>query len=168
MTDTTTATVTAMLDGVTPGPWISEANGVYAFDGIRLVASLKEHIGGRDWPTTERDRNFIAWARDAVPALAAERKAAIARIADLEAKLDRSHTAFLRGMREKADAIARAEAAEARLAELEAAAEQMAEALREIAKKDDAGDLMYRKDGPFAVIASAALSAWHAAKGGQP
>ncbi len=82
--------VAKMLDGVTPGPWVAEAQGVYAWDGRVLVASLKAHEWGRDWPTLERDRDFIAWAREAVPALAA-------RLAEVEAERDELRAAIFEG-----------------------------------------------------------------------
>jgi hypothetical protein len=63
-------------------------------------------------------------------------------------------------------AIARAEAAEARLAELEATAEQMAEALRELVDACGTTDI---KRGDAALYAGiVAIDVWDDAKGGQP
>lgn len=87
--DITPENVARMLEGVTDGPWITEAQGVYAKSGHQLVAHLKDHEWGRDWPTLERDRDFIAYAREAVPALAA-------RVAEVEAKLATARPAALK------------------------------------------------------------------------
>jgi hypothetical protein len=59
--------VEKLREGTTPGPWMREAQGVYRSRGYGLVAHLKDHEWGRDWPTLERDGNLIA----AAPSLAA-------------------------------------------------------------------------------------------------
>ena len=84
-TDELIARARALLEGVTPGPWVSEAHCVYHRDGRGLVASLKSHEWGRDWPTTERDRDFIAASRQLVPDLIAALRAAEARAERAEA-----------------------------------------------------------------------------------
>lgn len=71
--DTSKEAVERLMDGVTPGPWTREAQSIYHSGGYGLVAHLKAHEWRRDWPTLERDGDFVAAARDLVPALAAER-----------------------------------------------------------------------------------------------
>lgn len=75
------------LDGVTLGPWIAEAQGVYCDGGHRLVAHLKAHEWRRSWPQLERDRDFIASSRQLVPELIAALSEAIARAERAEAAL---------------------------------------------------------------------------------
>lgn len=84
--DTSTAAVTALLDGVTPGPWVAINTGDETY-----------HIGSGDWDSAEdgfseyyicrtsdgyraadSDAAFLAAARHLVPALLAERDDAIA------------------------------------------------------------------------------------------
>ncbi len=74
--------VEKMLEGVTPGPWRTFETGVYfdpnsgTWGGFDL----------RNSPNAESNARFIAWAREAVPALAAERDAIAARLAEVEAQ----------------------------------------------------------------------------------
>lgn len=77
--DTSKEAVERLLGGVTPGPWTREAQSIYHSGGHGLVAHLKAHEWHRDWPTLERDGDFIAAARELIPALAAERDAQTAR-----------------------------------------------------------------------------------------
>ena len=88
MTDTTTQAVTALLDGVTPGPW--------AYNTHREVGPM--HTGDdQAWgmicdPVCEvnfsathmGNTRFIAAARDLVPALLADRNALAAQLAAAE------------------------------------------------------------------------------------
>ena len=85
MVDTSTEAVTKLLDGVTPGPWITVKSDVYPegecdswvtigkqdFDAVALI--VNEHI--KDDPELKANARFIAAARDLVPALLAERDA---------------------------------------------------------------------------------------------
>ena len=88
----------AATEGVTEGPWGTEAQGVYAKNGHQLVAHLKAHDGYRDWPTLERDRDFIAAARDLIPEAAD-------RIAALEAEVARLREALEQAKLDHAEAF---------------------------------------------------------------
>ena len=73
--DLTPEAVAKMLEGVTPGPW--EADHMSLFAGEKVVARFgdyAEYAGGRERPLHDyqANRDFIAWAREAVPALAAK------------------------------------------------------------------------------------------------
>jgi hypothetical protein len=146
MTDTTTQTIAAMLDGVTPGPWAVEDEWDVAgpdYGVFRGAPDIKHDA------ESAANARFTAWARDAVPALAAERDAAIARAETAEKERESLIEAgiaccngtpnptipridlalsFIKSTRQALKAAnqvwqdykARAEAAEARLAELEA------------------------------------------------
>lgn len=71
--DTSPEAVAQMLDGVTPGPWQLNGSHAYGPDPHReLVAQV--------FTRGASDLLFIAWAREAVPALAA-------RVAELEADI---------------------------------------------------------------------------------
>lgn len=87
--DISTAAVERLMDGVTDGPWVREAQGVYHSNGHGLVAHLKAHEWQRDWPTLERDARFIAASRDLVPALLADRDLLAAEVARLTAERDK-------------------------------------------------------------------------------
>jgi hypothetical protein len=147
MTDTTTQTIAAMLDGVTPGPWAVEDEWDVAgpdYGVFRGAPDIKHDA------ESAANARFTAWARDAVPALAAERDTAIARAEAAEKERESLIEAgiaccngtpnptipridlalsFIKSTRQALKAAnqvwqdykARAEAAEARLAELEAA-----------------------------------------------
>lgn len=56
--------VQKLLDGATPGPWLREAQGIYADNGHKLIASVKSHEHGIAWPTTEANGNIMAAAPD--------------------------------------------------------------------------------------------------------
>jgi hypothetical protein len=60
--DLTRAEVEALLDGTTEGPWLREAQGIYADNGRKLVASVKSHECGIAWPSTEANGDIIAAA----------------------------------------------------------------------------------------------------------
>jgi hypothetical protein len=66
--DLTRAEVEALLDGTTEGPWLREAQGIYADNGRKLVASVKSHECGIAWPSTEANGDIIA----AAPTLTAQ------------------------------------------------------------------------------------------------
>lgn len=99
MTDTSTAAVTALLDGVTPGPWrvMQPPNWIVDPRGMDLAhirgwgfLTGKGHQHGGMDPKAAGDQmdanaRFIAAARDLVPALMSERDAAIARAERAEA-----------------------------------------------------------------------------------
>ena len=123
MTDTTTQAVTALLDGVTPGPW--------AYNTHREVGPM--HTGDdQAWgmicdPVCEvnfsathmGNARFIAAARDLVPALLAERDALAAQLAAAEARAREASLDALAAYGQAADAHAAQLAAEQRLATCE-------------------------------------------------
>lgn len=75
-TDTTPAAIAAILDGVTPGPWIVTPDGYRVTDKVVMF----DNEGARHGETpnivifaeTQQNAGFIAAARELVPALAAE------------------------------------------------------------------------------------------------
>ncbi len=82
--------VAQVLDGVTPGPWAVDGppyNQVIWSDAENRVAFMA-HSNGLDDARDIANARFIAWAREAVPALAAERDALAARLAEVEAERD--------------------------------------------------------------------------------
>lgn len=95
MTDTSREAVERLLDGVTPGPWVTVKSDVYPegecdswvtigrqnFDAVALI--VNEHI--KDDPELKANANFIAAARELVPALLARAEAAEAAEARIEA-----------------------------------------------------------------------------------
>jgi len=95
--DTSTDAVAALLDGVTPGPWEFDNNEGYGADNIwsprqedkARVDLVAQAIG--DCAESEANARFIAAARDLVPALAAERDALRARVAELEVEREAHH-----------------------------------------------------------------------------
>lgn len=102
MTDTTPATVAAMLDGVTPGPWKVEAEWNVG-DADKSIMHGSVMID--DDAESYANARFIAYAREAVPALSAER--------------DEYRTAWEADNAALADALLREEALSAKLAEVE-------------------------------------------------
>ncbi len=141
MTDISPENVARMLDGVTPGPWHAAGppwNQIIYSSGENRVA-FTAHSNGLDDDRDIATARFIAWAREAVPALAAERDALAARLAEVEENLV--------GVcqREAASTVrweAKLDAAEAREAKLRAAAEALG-ALPEgycFCSKDRTGD----------------------------
>jgi hypothetical protein len=100
--DTSAEAVARMLDGVTPGPWvefISDDGGQWtgwplSIECTSIVDKTIVRPGGQ-WPyewdaKTSCDEacanaRFIAWARDAVPALAAERDRLAAQLTESRA-----------------------------------------------------------------------------------
>jgi len=72
--DTSTAAVTALMDGVTEGPWTT---GKVLFDCVFAGGEVVS-AGGSEGPKAEANARFIAAARQLVPALLAERDAAMA------------------------------------------------------------------------------------------
>jgi hypothetical protein len=121
--DITPENVARMLEGVTPGPWcvVKRYSFICHKDTWQVVWYVPNSTAlatvldtGGDAASDEADARFIAWAREAVPALAA-------RLAEVEAELaasEVSHTAAsdLAGiMLTRAEAV---EAAEARVARL--------------------------------------------------
>lgn len=102
--DTSIAAVTALMQDVTEGPWVTQRDPSH-FDTESIIiggGSVVAHSYA-GYPAIEANARFIAAARDLVPALLAERDALahdIERIKDSET-----------------DAINRAEAAEAALKE---------------------------------------------------
>ena len=69
--DTSTAAVTALMDGVTDGPWTT---GKVLFDCVFAGGEVVS-TGGSEGPKAEANARFIAAARQLVPALLAERDA---------------------------------------------------------------------------------------------
>jgi chromosome segregation ATPase len=146
MVDITPENTARMLDGVTEGPWkptwIAQETSdwcIHAHGSPWQLAYLADG-GLRTGFNTEANARFIAWAREAVPALAAENaalkadvrtyqdtvrdmtaeaEAMKARLAEVEAQLNavqRAHVIRVEACIAEED---RAEAAEARVAELE-------------------------------------------------
>jgi hypothetical protein len=108
-TDITPENLARMLEGVTPGPWKAHGSHIYGLDPARsLVGQVLS------WPTCgEHDISFIAWAREAVPALAA-------RLAEVEADRDK-------WAGEAYDTAMQLKAADAKVARLTAALQEIAE-----------------------------------------
>ncbi len=122
--------VAKMLEGVTPGPWESrqdeDAAWAILHDGAFVTYAFPTECGaGGD---TEANARFIAWAREAVPALASRLAEVEAQLAEWQAS---QHYRYI-GRDGKPvlarDLEARAEAAEAKLAEVEARAEAIIKA----------------------------------------
>ena len=87
MTDTSTAAVTRLLENVTPGPWeAGEHRWPDQVGCCPLVGqpfSAHQNMRNVAAANTKADIQFIAAARDLVPALLAERYAALAEVARL-------------------------------------------------------------------------------------
>lgn len=82
--DTSTAAVTALLDGVTAGPW--EQDGPISAKIVWAGPDVRVCFMTSDGPASKNAR-FISAARELVPALAAERDAAVARAEQAEARV---------------------------------------------------------------------------------
>lgn len=117
MTDTSTKAVTAFLEGVTPGPWVTveESEGHGWGVSWRIVQS-GNWLNDIAEMVNEQDARFIAAARELVPALLAERDRIAAQVVQLQRELDAAIAALDRvraeGMREANTAHAKAEMAE--------------------------------------------------------
>lgn len=117
MTDTTTQAVTALLDGVTPGPWVI----TYEYGDKHMKGpegqSLMCDMTYYPWTFSEQaDWEFVAAARDLVPAILAERDALAAQLASAEARARESALEALSAYGQAADAHAAQLSAEAKLA----------------------------------------------------
>ena len=55
----------------TPGPWIIEAQGIYANGGNKRVATAMSHEHEIDWPTTKANARLIAAAPELLETLQA-------------------------------------------------------------------------------------------------
>jgi hypothetical protein len=132
--DLTPEAVAAKLEGVTPGPWEMRSfwyNGIGGYEFLSHQTGRQElnHVFGCVF-TAADDRSeptarFIAWAREAVPALAADRdewkaraEAAEAKLAEVEAERDEA-TNQLDSARHSVDVL------EKRAAEVEAEKREM-------------------------------------------
>lgn len=77
--DITPATVAAMLEGVTDGPWLESETRlgwwISVSDAPFFVVDTKDDEGRHGAIEKRADARFIAYAREAVPALSAERDA---------------------------------------------------------------------------------------------
>lgn len=88
--DTSREAVERLLEGVTPGPW--EADGpnwnqiIWSSAGNRVC--FMAHSNGLDVARDTATARFIAASRDLVPALLAERDAALAEVSRLTAERD--------------------------------------------------------------------------------
>lgn len=118
--DISTAAVARMLDGVTEGPWVEEgpmrSKIVWAGDDVRICFMTGDG-------QCRQNAAFIAYSRSAVPALAAERDAAVKRAEKAEAKYPPNWQAAHEHYK------ARAEKAEAQLRSVEANARALLSAL---------------------------------------
>ena len=110
MTDTSTEAVTALLEGVTPGPWRTDGppwnQTVWSSEDNRVC--FMAHTNGLDDERDISTARFIAAARELVPALSAERDRLAAQVAQLQRELDaakvraeRAEYAFVRFDMEK-------------------------------------------------------------------
>lgn len=99
--NTTTEAVNALLDGVTAGPWYSDDDQLPYENKVRIwsapdeiaIAEIMEGELLQD--EAKANAHFIAAARELVPALLAERDAAIARAERAEAERDAAIRAAL-------------------------------------------------------------------------
>jgi hypothetical protein len=98
MSDINPEAVAEVLEGVTPGPWWFDNNEGYGANAIhaphksdpRAYESVAHSIG--DSAEAEANARFIAWAREAVPALAAKLAEVRAEVWEEAAKMaDRKH-----------------------------------------------------------------------------
>lgn len=96
MTDTSTAAVTRLIENVTPGPWslTDRGAGVITSQHESAVA-VACGAGTRTLTEARANAAFIAAARDLVPALLAERDAALAEVARLSTPPDDAEVAEL-------------------------------------------------------------------------
>jgi hypothetical protein len=117
MTDISKEAVAKMMEGVTEGPWVfaivsddEDYGETYEVRGQPDGDGWADVVSSSDDPD---DARFIAWAREAVPALSAERDALAAKLAEREAQVERLLAAQL-------DHEISLEAAEANVTRLEA------------------------------------------------
>lgn len=75
-------------DAATPGPWGVEQYGTTLAVHAYQVSDAVAMIGDEDHPPAGSDAEFIAHAREDVPALLAEVDRLTARVADLEGERD--------------------------------------------------------------------------------
>jgi hypothetical protein len=116
--------VAVMLDGVTPGPW------KFVPKGMKTIITDAEYdvlFRANGTCAPYYDARFIAWAREAVPALAA-------RLAEVEAERDEWRAAHGYCLADRGIAATRAEAAEAKLAATPSPEALIRAALEEAAK----------------------------------
>ena len=99
--DLTPEAVAKMLEGVTPGPWVHDPEEarqfhIYSDDATGSIVATATGFQYAPRKPAEKLANarFIAWAREAVPALAAERDEWKARAPAAEAKLTHITTAW--------------------------------------------------------------------------
>ena len=87
--DTSTEAVTALLEGVTPGHWVTDEESEGHGWGVswRIVQS-GNWLNDIAEMVNEQDARFIAAARELVPALAAERDRLAAQVVQLQRDLD--------------------------------------------------------------------------------
>jgi hypothetical protein len=123
--DTSAEAVAKMLGGVTPGPWwVVEDRSTWGWvevDGpsIKIASpTAATDLTDMDAQTRRAEARFIAYAREAVPALAAERDALAARVAELESDRDLLSLRYSQEGQIADTERARAEAAEAENARL--------------------------------------------------
>jgi hypothetical protein len=124
MVDITPESVARMLDGVTEGPWLTRNLENFGHNVVHYIGGDKFNIRRVTKAHEEQDARFIAWAREAVPAMAA-RIAELTAERDALAKIidpDETDPALMAAVViERFEALARAMTAEARVAELETA-----------------------------------------------
>jgi hypothetical protein len=120
MTDTSTEAVERLLDGVTPGPWRwhNDAGDWYLAPGVWVAWGTDGTPGGD--VIDRANSRFIASSRDLVPALLAERDAALARASEAENKASSAQHSVAVLEKRAAGFLARAERAEAALREIAA------------------------------------------------
>lgn len=155
MTDVSDNTVAKMLEGVSRGPWLYSNSGhlfriIVSMAGQSVCLAGLHRFGLRGGlkcdGSPEANGRFIAWARDAVPALAADRNAWKARAEKAEADLaamtaerdkwfegaGAHHVASMREAQRADQNAARAEKAEAEVERLKAERDALAaQALRD-------------------------------------
>jgi hypothetical protein len=133
-TDITPENVERMLEGVTEGPWRSDS--AFCRDNQARRVALPDRFGVPSatiaecvenwheaeeyneprvsWKEAEANARFIAYARQAVPALAAERDALAVRLAEVEAERDEERIQAMYERAFKDEARAETDEAEAR------------------------------------------------------
>lgn len=108
--DASTAAIAALMDGVTAGPW--EQDGPISAKIVWAGPDVRVCFMTSDGPASKNAR-FIAAARELVPALTDERDAAVARaeraearVAELEAEVERMRGQFAAGWKAAIEAAA--------------------------------------------------------------
>ena len=124
--DTSTAAVTALMQGVTDGPWVTQRDPAH-FDTESIIIGVGSVVANScaGYPAIEADSRFIAAARDLVPALLAERDAKDNDITLLRAERDGLGSLLLSVQHDCIKEHNRTKAAEAKV-------EKLVEALRRI------------------------------------